>query len=93
MSRQAEATAVAPTQAINGKDIAIHTAVQVGAGLHTGFTFMADVAKFATARIVNKIDSTVSIEDTATRIDGITAIRLEKCENWLAGRPKLVINK
>ena len=87
MSTPQDATAVAPQ--INGKDVAVHSVLTVGAAVHTGFSFLASVTKFGTARIVNAIDKTQTIQMSADYIDAKTDKALATINQKLSGYPPL----
>lgn len=91
MKATTEATAVATTPQINGKDIAVHAARTIGSGLHTGFSFLAEASKFATAHIVHKIDNTISVQDTDDYITYKTSARLEKSIQKMSGYKPVIV--
>jgi hypothetical protein len=85
MAKASAAVATAQPRQINGTDVAVHTARTIGAGLHTGFTFLADASKFTTARIVHAMDKTISVQDTDDYIQAITDTRLAKARITMSG--------
>ena len=83
MSATQAAVATAPK--ITGKEVTTHSIKQVGTGLHIGITALADVVKYGTARLVNAIDKTQSVQEVADEIQQRTDIKLEKFRNGLSG--------
>jgi hypothetical protein len=90
MSTSTAATAVAPT-AISNKDVAINLVQNTFGIAHLVFTGLADVVKYGEARIVNKIDSNITVQASLDYRDAITNKRLEKMRNGMSGYKKEVI--
>ena len=86
MNTNTEATAVAP--AITGKDIAVHTVKTLASAAHLVFTAMADIHMYAGAHIVNKIDSTQTVQGTVDEIQAKTLTRLSPMHQKLSGYDK-----
>ena len=85
MNTQADATAVATTTQINGKDIAVHTVKTVTSAAHIGFTALANIAMYAGAHLITKIDSTQTVQDTVDYCEARTTAKLSKMNQKLSG--------
>jgi hypothetical protein len=74
MGNTQAATAVAPTTSKNATAIkAVFTTTSI---LHTGITAAANIVMYGGARIINKLDDTITVQDTVDKVTGITEERL-----------------
>ena len=84
MSTITEATAVAQP-AISNKDVAINLIQQSFGAAHMVVTGLADLIMYGEAHIVNKIDKTITVQDTVAYRTATTNAKLDKFRNKLSG--------
>jgi len=84
MNTNTVATAVAPT-AISNKDVAINLVQQSFGVAHMLATGLADIIMYSEAHIVNKIDKSISVQDSVNYRSAITNQKLDKLRVKLSG--------
>jgi hypothetical protein len=84
MSTPTAATAVAPT-AISNRDVAINLVQQSFGFAHMIATGVADMIMYSEAHIVNKIDKTITVQQSIDYRSATTNAKLEKFRNKMSG--------